>query len=196
MPDADADLVRRTLGGESAAFEQLVSTYRPGILRFTAMMIGDADEAEDLTQEGFTRAYAQLGTFEIGLPFSSWVRGIVLNLCRNYLRDRARHAQTLSPSKLADAPACEGRRHGVLSAILREEIQSHTLAAISQLPVAMREAFVLHFIEGMDYAQISKITGVNAGTLRVRALRARSLLRENLGSLVDTWMRSDASDSA
>jgi RNA polymerase sigma-70 factor (ECF subfamily) len=195
MHDADADLVKRTLAGESVAFDELVRAHRSHVLRLATMMIGDADEAESLTQEALTRAYSQLSTFDARLPFGTWVRGIVLNLCRNSLRDRIRQARPVAPDQLADAPAREGRRHGVLSGILRQEVISHMLTAIGDLPIAMREAFVLHFIEEMDYAQISQITGVAAGTLRVRALRARSLLRENLGSVVDTWMRSDSPEA-
>src|SRR5262249_18951916 len=149
--------------------------HRPDLVRFAALMIGDADEAENLAQEALTRAFSQLATFQEQLPFGPWVRGIVLNLCRNFLRDRSRHAKPTAPAQLTDAPAREGRRQGVLSGILRAELNACTLEAVSELPVAMREAFVLHFMQGMDYAQISQITGVAAGTLRVRALRARSL---------------------
>jgi RNA polymerase sigma-70 factor (ECF subfamily) len=191
MPDADAELVRRTLAGETTAFEELVRAYRPRMLRLAALIIGNADEAENLTQEALARAYSQLATFDETFPFAAWVRGIVLNLCRNFLRDHQRHARPVAPDQLTNTQAREGRRLGVLSGILRREVNDHLLTAISGLPVAMREAFVLHFIEEMDYAQISQITGVAAGTLRVRALRARSLLRENLGSVVDTWMRSE-----
>ena len=70
------------------------------------------------------------------------------------------------------------------------------LRAIGVLPEALREAFVLHFVEGMDYAEASKITGVAAGTLRVRAHRARTLLRTNLGDVVDTWLREGPAEKS
>lgn len=57
------------------------------------------------------------------------------------------------------------------------------------LPIPLREAFVLRFVDKMDYAEMSKITGAAEGTLRVRAHRARTLLRDSLGLVVDTWMR-------
>jgi RNA polymerase sigma-70 factor (ECF subfamily) len=193
---SDATLIAQTLAGESAAFDELVRRHRPDLVRFTAYMIGDADEAESLTQEALTSAFTQLASFRQEMPFGPWLRGIALNLCRKLLRDRTRHAKLVAPALLTNAAALEGRRQGVLSGILRQELSEHTLQAISQLPVPFREAFVLHFVEGMDYAAMSQITGVAAGTLRVRAYRARTLLRHCLGSVVDTWLREGGMESS
>lgn len=185
----DATLVGRVRAGEPAAYDVLVGRYRPGLVRAVALMIGDADEAESLAQEALTRAFAQLAEYKTELRFGAWLHGIALNLSRNHLRARARHAKPVSPEQLQNASAPEGRRQGVLSGILRQEMNDYTSRAIASLPVALREAFVLHFIEGLDYADMSQICGVAAGTLRVRAHRARTLLRDSLGPVVDTWMR-------
>jgi RNA polymerase sigma-70 factor (ECF subfamily) len=189
MDEADATLVRRAIAGEASAFDELVRLHRPGLVRFALYMIGDADEAESLAQEALTCAYSQLATFRADLSFGPWVRGIALNLCRNHLRDRMRHAKTVEPEQLAETPCREGRRQGVLSAILRREVNERTLLAIAELPEPLREAFVLHYVEEMDFAEISRITGLPSGTLRVRAHRARTLLQHALGSVVDTWLR-------
>jgi RNA polymerase sigma-70 factor (ECF subfamily) len=189
MADADAELVARAVAGEAGAFDELVRRYRPRLVRSIALLIGDADEAESLAQEALTRAYAQLASFRTELPFGPWLHGIALNLCRAYLRDRSRHARPVAPERLGEEASAEGRRQGVLSGILRREAGDHTQRAISQLPESLREAFVLHFIEGLEYAAMSRITGVAAGTLRVRAHRARTLLRGSLGAVVDTWLR-------
>jgi RNA polymerase sigma-70 factor (ECF subfamily) len=175
--------------GDSGAFDELASRHRPGLIRMAHGLIGDADEAENLAQEALVRAFEQLGEFREELPFGPWVRGITLNLCRNYLRSRTRHAKPVAPEQLAETVASASHREGVLSGIVRREAGDQTQSAVSQLPMALREAFVLHFVEGLDYAEISQITGIAAGTLRVRAHRARTLLRYSLGSVVDTWMR-------
>ena len=189
MDASDADLVARAQAGEGEAFAELVRRHRPGLVRFATLMTGDADEAESLAQEALTRSLAQLAEFRKELPFGPWLHGIVLNVCRNYLRERTRHARPAAPGRLADLPSPQGRRQGVLSGILRQEMREQTFEAVGELPVPLREAFVLHFLEGLDYAQISQITGLAAGTLRVRAHRARTLLRHRLGSVVDTWLR-------
>jgi RNA polymerase sigma-70 factor (ECF subfamily) len=191
MDEPDSSLVARTLGGEPRAFEELAHRHRPGLIRCVKLMIGDADEAESLAQEALTRAYAQLAAFQPDLLFGFWVRGIALNLARNYLRSRVRHGRPIAPSKLGDVPAKEGRSQGVLSGILRKEEAELTEKAISDLPSAFNEVFVLHFVERLDYATISRLTGVPEQTLRVRAHRARTLLRANLGSVVDTWLRDN-----
>jgi RNA polymerase sigma-70 factor (ECF subfamily) len=187
-------LVARTQAGERAAYDELVRRHRPGMVRFASFMTGDADEAENLAQETLTRAFVQLSDYRPELPFGPWLRGIALNLCRNYLRDRTRHAKPVPSEQLGEVPALEGQHQGVLSGILRQEVNERTLEAIRQLPNPLREAFVLHFIEGLDYTEMGTITGQAPGTLRVRAFRARTLLRSSLGSIVDTWMRENARD--
>jgi RNA polymerase sigma-70 factor (ECF subfamily) len=195
MDDSDSTLVTRVLGGDAAAYDIVVARHRPGLVRAIALMIGDADEAESLAQEALTRAFAQLADYKLELRFGAWLHGIALNLCRNHLRARSRHAKPVAPEQLQNATALEGRRQGVLSGILRQEMSDFTWRAISQLPVALREAFVLHFVEGLDYNDMGQICGVAAGTLRVRAHRARTLLRNSLGPVVDTWMRVSSDDN-
>jgi RNA polymerase sigma-70 factor (ECF subfamily) len=167
----------------------LVRRYQPGLARMAALLLGDADEAESLAQEALTRAYARLASFQSERPFGPWLRGIAVNLCRNALRERWRHARPVAPEQLHNTAAPVGRRQGVLSDILRREAGDCALEALGLLPEALREAFVLHFLEGLAYDAIAAITGVSAATLRVRAHRARTLLRQRLGSVVDTWLR-------
>jgi RNA polymerase sigma-70 factor (ECF subfamily) len=189
MEEPDATLVERVLAGESAAFEELVRRHRPGLVCLATYMLADADEAESVAQEALTRALDQLSSFQCDRSFASWLRGIAVNVCRNTLRDRAHRARPIPPDQLAEKAARDGEHQGVLSGILRREINESALHAIGQLPAPLREAFVLHFLEGLDYTEISRITGLAAGTLRVRAHRARTLLRQSLGSVVDTWLR-------
>lgn len=189
MDESDAALVKRVLAGEGTAYDELLARHRPALVRVIALMIGDADEAESLAQEALTRAYAQLADYRLELRFGAWLHGIALNLCRNHLRARSRHARPVAPEQLQNTLAKDKAQQGVLSGILRQEMNDYTWKAIAGLPIALREAFVLHFVEGLDYADMSAICGVAAGTLRVRAHRARTLLRSSLGPVVDTWMR-------
>jgi RNA polymerase sigma-70 factor (ECF subfamily) len=192
----DATLVEQVLAGQTSAFAALVHRHQPALIRLATLLTGDRDEADNIAQETLTRAFAQLAGFRPELSFSAWVHGIALNLCRNHLRARSRHAKLTSPEQLAEAPAREGRRQGALSGILRQEMNEHALAAIGQLPAPLREAFVLHFMEDLSYPEMAQVTGLAAGTLRVRAHRARTLLRNSLGSIVDTWMRPPSSDES
>jgi RNA polymerase sigma-70 factor (ECF subfamily) len=166
----------------------LAQRHRGRLLRSIRFLISDADEAESLLQETLARALAGLDHFRPELRFGAWLHGIALNICRNQLRDRSRHARTMEPERLGLVSASPGRGHGVLSGIVHRELGDRLSEAIGLLPIPLREAFVLHFVDGLDYAEMSQFTGIAAGTLRVRSHRARALLRANLGPVVDTWL--------
>ncbi|MGA8347133.1 MAG: RNA polymerase sigma factor [Isosphaeraceae bacterium] len=186
----DDSLAARVKAGDAEAFAILVERHRAGLVRLASLLIGDLDEAESIAQEAMTRALTGIAGYDPQTPFLAWIRGIVLNLARQHQRRLRRHAVVTDPSLLASAPGEQGRRQGVLSAILRDELASRLWLAVGQLPESYREAVVLHYVEGMDYSQISQITGVSAGALRVRALRGRNLLRGQLGPVVDTWLNA------
>ena len=196
MNVSDSELIARVLAGETAAFDDLAPRYRESLRRFIVSVIGDADEAESLAQETLTRAFGALSTYQTDLAFRAWLFGIARNLCRNHFRDLRRHAKVVAPERLDEVAAAEGRRQGVLSGVLRREVGEHLTRAVGLLPELFRQAFVLHFVEGLGYAEISRRTGVAAGTLRARAYRARSLLRNELGPVVDTWLAAGPRGSA
>ncbi len=186
-PTDDA-LVVRVKAGDAEAFAVLAERHRASLVRLATLLIGDFDEAESIAQEAITRALVGIDGYDPQTPFLAWIRGIVLNLARQHQRRVRRHAVVTDPSRLALAPGKKGLRQGVLSAILSDELASKLWRAVGQLPDAYKEAVVLHYVEGMDYSEISQITGVSAGALRVRALRGRNLLRGQLGPVVDTWL--------
>src|SRR5262249_12727533 len=157
-PD-NAELAARARAGDTAAFATLADRCRPGLVRCAALLTGDPDEAESIAQEALTRAFVGLSDYRPDTPFSAWVRGITLNLCRQHLRRITRQARPTGPERLSEAPAAAGRRNGVLSGILRDELSVQVWLALGQLPEAYREAIVLHYVEGLDYDQISELTG-------------------------------------
>jgi RNA polymerase sigma-70 factor (ECF subfamily) len=168
-------------------FEALVAPHREALGRFISMMVGR--EAEDIVQEATAVAFRDLGRFENRSKFSTWLYGIALNLCRKHLRDKGRHAMPAEQGVLEAQPA---RARGVLSSVIRHEMAERLEISVSRLPTPMREAFLLRYVDGMDYPEISEIAGVTQGTARVRAFRARALLREELGGVVDTvWLEKD-----
>ena len=194
LEPVDDELVERCKAGDKEAYTALSNRHRAGLVQFNTYIIGDRDEAESLAQEALARAYDQIAQFRSGQSFGAWLRGFGLNLCRNYLRSRRRRAKPTAPEVLAPAPDPEGQKHGVLSGIMRGELHDRLWLAVGQLPLDYREALVLHYIDGLDYNEISGITGATAGALRVRALRARHLLRNSLGSVVDSWLLQSDDD--
>jgi RNA polymerase sigma-70 factor, ECF subfamily len=191
LPD-EALLIAKCRAGDRESFAKLTGHHRAWLTRTAALMLGSPEEAEDVTQEAITRAFADLSRFEGRSAFATWLCGIVLNICRKVLRSRARHAGVVDPEMLDASPARAGRRQGVLSAILRQEIGERMEVAIDRLPIPLREAFLLRYVNAMDYADIARAAGVTEATARVRAFRARTLLREELGGVVDTaWIEPE-----
>src|ERR1043166_2128823 len=134
-------------------------------------------------------SFKDIDRFQNRSKFSTWLYGIALNMCRKHLRDKGRHATSASQSVLDAQPA---RSRGVLSSVIRHEMAERLEVSVARLPTPMREAFLLRYVDNMDYPEISSITGASEGTSRVRAFRARALLREELGSVVDTvWLEKD-----
>ena len=161
--------------------EALVEPHREALTRFVSMMV--VSEAEDIVQEAISTAFRNAEKFQGRSKFSTWLYGIALNLCRKYRRDRGRRAFTAPSGLLEKQPE---RRRSVLSSVIRHEAAGRLECAVERLPATLREAFFLHYVDGMDYSEISLIIGVSEGTVRIRAFRARTLLREKLGNVVDT----------
>jgi RNA polymerase sigma-70 factor, ECF subfamily len=184
---SDPQLVKLAVAGDKTAANTLFERHRPRLHRILTGLLWDADEAETLVQEVHLKAFEMLADYRPEHQFSAWLTGIGINLARNTLRTRARRAAVIDPALLNGVLAPEGQQRGVLSGILKRELNDRLYRALDELPVSLREVVVLHELEGLPYEEISQLTGVSEGTLRVRAHRARGLLKESLGTAVDTW---------
>ena len=182
-------VIKRCLGGDVEAYGTLVDRYSTRIINVALMMVGDRHEAEDIAQEAFIRAFRSLAGFKGKARFSSWLHQIALNLCRDHLKRRARGG---GPVPMAEE-TLEGSRDGdgeeAADPVVYAELSETMRREISRLPYLYRESFVLRHLQGMDYAEVASITKVPADTIRVRAYRAREMLRSRLAAAVDTYWR-------
>lgn len=188
----EGEALGRARSGDGAAFAELFEPCRERLGRYLATMLGDEAAAEDLVQETFQRSLAGIAAFEGRARLSTWLYQIATNLARNWLRDRATHEKIESPTRIEEGAKRAGCRRGVLSTILRREVAGAIAGAIEDLPPILREAFVLRYVEGLEYEEMAGITGATVGALHVRAHRARTLLRSELGPVVDTSWRKEA----
>ena len=186
----DTAVVRKCLGGHHEAYGLLVDRYSARIINLAFAMISDRHEAEDVAQEAFVRAFRGLGRFERRAKFSSWLYQIALNLCKDRLKARSRHARSADEEQLATLGG--DPREQAPRVVLEGELSEKMREAIHQLPYLYRESFVLRHLHGMDYEEVAAITHVAADTVRVRAYRAREMLREALSPNVDTFWREKA----
>lgn len=186
--DAMDDLqqvVAQAVAGDREAWEAIAARFRDRIQRYILTMIGDPEVADDLAQETFAKAFPKLGDLQNPERLGAWLYTIAVNLCRVWLRKQVDKQHPDNPSSLAADPA--GGRHSVLSRVVAAESAEALALAIDRLPILLREAFVLHTVEGLPYGEIATITGATTEALHVRAHRAKSLLRRQLGAVVDTF---------
>ncbi len=178
--DEDAELMRRLQASDEAAFAALMQRWERPVKALIARIVLNASEAEDLSQETFTRLWIHRDRFVIGRPVKPWVLGIAVNLARNRLRWWRRRPEIAlenwteePPERGADADAgAAGLEQAERAAAVRE--------AITELPVALREVVVLFEYEQMSYAEIAQAVGASAKAVETRLARARDKLRTKL----------------
>ena len=188
----DAALVARAQGGDGAAFDLLVRRHQQIVFAVALRMLGDRDEAEDVAQDVFVRAYRAIGSFRREAKLSTWLVSIAMNLCRNRRRWWARRKRVIVASldepvetekgavEHAVADPAPGPRHQAESA----ERERHIMAALLQLSEVDRTMIVLRDLQGHSYEEIAEIAGCQLGTVKSRLSRARVQLRALLDGML------------
>lgn len=168
--------ILKTLQGDQEAFARLVARYERQVYNLAYRMLGNAEDAEDATQEAFLRAYTALHTFKMGKKFSSWLLSIAANFCVDCLR-RRRFAwlslQDLS-FRLA-SPVEEADR-----SVLRQEEAGHLQRLLDRLPEKYRLVVILRYWYDFSYEEIVSVTGLSLGTVKTRLHRTRCMLARAL----------------
>lgn len=172
MSDSDAELVARTLGGDLGAFAGLMARYRDGFGRYALNMLGNREDAQEAMQDSFVRAYRALADCRQPDRFGAWLFRIVVNRCRT-MRRRILRAHQFG-GELPEQIPSHGERPDSFE--WRDEINR----ALLRLRPHYREAFLLRYVEGLDYAEMSRLTGAREAALRMRVKRAGDQLRELL----------------
>jgi len=170
-PDDDATVVARVLAGDTQQFAHLVARYQGELYRHAVSMVFDHDAAADMVQDAFVRAYTHLGTCRDHVRFRAWLFQTLRNRCLDYLKEaRRKNVRLDDAGPIVDS--AEGPAHQVERARLREEIRQ----ALMTLPDAQREAFLMHYVEGVPYETMAELLGASVSALKMRVLRAREAL--------------------
>ena len=179
----DVDLVSRARRGDVAAFGRLVERHQDFVYNAVFHLVGNEQDAEDLAQDVFIRAFGSLARFEGRAKFTTWVYGIMLNTVRSHWRRAGRRA-VVSLDVSADDdhpnPGPPATGDGPVDASLRREEVRHVRAAIAGLDSDLREITVLRDIEGLAYEELAQVLGVPIGTVKSRLHRARRQLKDRL----------------
>ncbi|MBV6497436.1 MAG: sigma-70 family RNA polymerase sigma factor [Acidobacteria bacterium ACB1] len=180
--------VDKLKAGDAAAFDTLVERFSGSIFAVALRISADREEAEDLTQETFLRAFRSIGGFRGDASLKTWLIRIAINQSRNRSRwwRRRRRDRTVSlDEQISDSSVHIGDTIADITAgpeedTLKRERETALLRALSTLKPIYREAIVLADIEGLTYAECAAALDINMGTLKSRIARAREELRSRL----------------
>lgn len=183
VPDEDAVLLDRILGGDSAAFEDLLHRHEKRVYRVAVAITGNEQDAEDATQNAFVNAYKHLSGFRRTSKFSTWLTRIAVNEALQIRRNR-RNAESLDelvatddmvmPKQLQDWHDDPEKLYG------KQQIREIVEQAIQSLPIIYREVFVLRDVQGLTTEEAAEALGIAIPALKSRILRARLMMREAL----------------
>jgi RNA polymerase sigma-70 factor (ECF subfamily) len=188
----DAALVARIVGGDRAAFEQLMRRHNTALFRTARAILRDDADAEDALQEAYLAAYRHLGEFRGDAQLATWLTRIVINQALGRLRARRRdnvvellgdsaHETTPAMERAMDDEQVESAEAGAQRAQLRRLLERK----IDELPLAFRTAFVLREVEEMTIEEAAQSLSIPPATVRTRVFRARALLRASLAEEMD-----------
>jgi RNA polymerase sigma-70 factor (ECF subfamily) len=188
-PADDRELVERAARGDRDAFGLLVERHQDRAFNVAYQVVRNRDDALDVAQEAFARAYTSLGSFKGQASFTTWLHRIVVNLAIDAVRRRRRTAAPYDDRQgAADEPQTEVPAAGdPASALHLKQVRALLARGLDALPPAHRAVLVLREIEGMSYDAIAKTVGCSPGTVMSRLFYARrklqQALRAHLGEL-------------
>jgi RNA polymerase sigma-70 factor (ECF subfamily) len=183
----DADLVRQTLCGNTAAYNALVQRYQRQVYNLAYRMLGNAEDAGDLVQETFLRAYGALASFRQDASFLTWLYKIASNLCIDQLRSRKAKSALSLDVELEEGrePSADSRECGPEDNAVRGAVQDVVHRAILNLPERYRVVVVMRHLQDMSVDEIARALDLPTGTVKTHLFRAREMLRDRLGPVLE-----------
>jgi RNA polymerase sigma-70 factor, ECF subfamily len=182
MPWTDEELIARAMSGDEDSFNLLVRRWERPIYALAYRIIGREDDARDVCQETFLRAYRALKGFKGQAKFSSWLYRITLNLCRDWIRRERRTPVVPLPEGLdvMELAAERGPTTSVEELVARAELSREVAKAMARLPEEQRTAIILKEYHGLTFQEISDLQGCPLSTVKTRLYQGLSVLRREL----------------
>ena len=187
MAGGDAEVIAAVRNGEVDRFADLVDRYQGPAIRLAFSLLGNYEDARDASQEAFINAYRSLGTFHGSAKFSTWLYRIVINECKDVYKRRARQ-----PAAVLRVGAADDDAEGSLfidvddpggspsDHLANQDLSRRLSAAIRELPMKQRTAFLLHHVNGFPLNDTAEVLGCRVGTVKAHIFRATESLRKQL----------------
>ncbi len=177
-------LIRRSLNGDATAWEPLVRAHQDAVFRFAYLLLGDPDDAEDVTQETFLRAWKYLKRFDTTRPLRPWLLSITSNLASNWRRSAGRYVAALTRA-FRNEPAPSG-----IEEKSAQNVQANDLwEAVQSMKMADQQVVYLRYFLELSVAETAAVLGVAKGTVKSRLSRAleklRNIIQEDFPVLIE-----------
>jgi len=178
-----AALVRRTLSGDSAAFECVILRYERRVVTLAMKLLGTREDAQDAAQEVFLRAYKYLHRLDLQKPMEPWLMRMTVNVCKNISRKRQRRLNTFSESETPEAFPAD-KSCDPYTEILEGQERQMLWKALNSLPERERIAVTLRDIEGLSTAEVAAILESSESTVRSQVSRARVRMKDAIDQMM------------
>ena len=189
---SDLDLVQRIKNGDRDAFNLLVLKYQRKVSRLVGRLVRNPDEADDVVQEAFIKAYRALPQFRGDSAFYTWLYRIAVNTAKNHLVGQGKRPISLSELTSNDAdeesfelPAVSTDNNTPEAELMSKQVADAVNRAVSALPEELRTALNLREIDGLSYEEIAEAMNCPIGTVRSRIFRAREAVAAELRPLLN-----------
>ena len=182
MTTTDEELVARAKGGDADSFNQLILRWERPIYALAYRVIGREEEARDVCQDTFLRAFRALPGFKGEAQFSSWVYRIAMNLCRDWMRKQRRAPTVQMPEGVdpVEMASERGPAESIETLVERRELSGVVAEAMKLLPEDQRMAIILKEYHGMTFQEIADLQGCPLSTVKTRLYQGLSVLRRHL----------------
>jgi RNA polymerase sigma-70 factor (ECF subfamily) len=173
----ESEIIVRVLKGDRQAYAMLVEEYKGPIFNLAYRMTGGLEDAEDLTQETFIRAYQNLHRFDQSKKFFTWLFTIGINLIRNHLKKNERKiVHLVAANSVVEHKAKEHTREEVDT--LSEDRMIRLEQVIRKLPVDLREAIILKFVQDLTFEEVANVTGNSVSAVKMRIYRGLEKMKQ------------------
>jgi len=176
---SDEEIVTRVVDGQTALYEVLMRRHNERVYRAARSIVRDEDEAEDVMQQAYVNAYANLRQFDRRAKFSTWLTKIAINEALGRARKRGRYDAvdfTEEENQAVERQPSNNPEHEAFTGELRSLLE----ASIDELPDGLREVFMLREVDGLNTAETADCLGVSEDVVKTRLSRSRAALRNEL----------------
>lgn len=191
VKDPDQELVDAIRAGNTRKYAALVDRHKDRALTLAIRLVGGREEAEEIVQDGFLRAYENLAQFRGDSRFSTWFYRILYNLCMTRVtRRRSAHRSLGEPEhEMPEKNLLASEEPGALELLQEREMESLLSTEVAGLPENFRVAVTLFYVQELSYEEMAGVTGLPLGTIKTNLFRGRMLLRKRLLARVKDEVR-------